>query len=164
MVSGVTPLPDGPQGVVDTVQQLARLKTYYGRLPAIRAVALRIVAGTGNHDQAAQVNAIAAFVRGAIDYVCDPLNVEFITTPDVILAQIGRHGFAQGDCDDHALTFASLLESIGIAADVVGVAAIAGGAPDHVVVVAHLEGGDLTFDLVAKGLQQPSYDDMIFPS
>lgn len=163
MVTRFSPLQDGPAGVAATVDALGQLKTYYGRLPVLRTIALRIIAGTADADQEAQLEALASFVRGAVVYVCDPVNVESITTPDVLLLEIARRGFAQGDCDDHCLLFASLAEAIGIPVDIVGVTAPGGTTPDHVICVAHLGAGDLQFDLVAKFTAPPLYTEMIWP-
>ncbi len=152
-------------GVEQIVDTLAQLKFYYGRLPAIRSAALRIVGVVGNNDQAAQVNALAAFVRNGVVYLADPLNTEFIQTPDVLLLQINRAGFVYGDCDDHCLLFGSLCEALGIRCDIVGVNSGAGAPiPDHVITTVYLDAGSLDFDLVAKGMEQPSYGDRVFGS
>ena len=140
-MSRVTAVPEGVDGVAGIVAQLNGLKAQYGRLPAIRSMALRIIAGLGNHDQAGQITKLAGFVRGAVRYVCDPLNLEYIQTPDAMLLEIARNGYVYGDCDDHALLFASLAESIGIPCDIAGVAAPGSVTYDHVIVVAHLEAG-----------------------
>lgn len=149
--------------MVEIVATLAQLKDYFGRLPAIRSAALQICGPAANHDQAGQVNALAAFVRGAVVYVSDPVNAEFIQTPDLLLLQINSHGCAYGDCDDHCLLFAALCESLGIPCDIAGVASTGSGAPDHVVVTAHLDAGNLDFDLVAKGVGQPYYETKLLP-
>lgn len=162
MVSQVSVVADGVAGIRQIVATLNQLKSYYGRLEVIRMVALRIIAGAGNHDQAAQVTRLASFVRGAIVYVADPLNAEFIQTPDVLLLLIARNGFAQGDCDDHCILFATLCEAIGIPAEVVGVTSQNGTQPDHVIVIAQLDAGPLEFDLCAKGTDQPYYPEKLF--
>lgn len=164
MDSAFSPLADGTPGVAQIVATLAQLKTHFGRLPAIRAAALAIVNGAGHHDQAAQINALARFVREGVVYINDPLNLEYIQTPDVMLLTINREGRAYGDCDDHALLFAALAEAIGIPTQIVAVATRPGGIPDHVIVIAQLDGGPLEFDLIAKGVIQPSYGDrMVAP-
>ncbi|RLE42921.1 hypothetical protein DRJ48_02320, partial [Candidatus Woesearchaeota archaeon] len=52
--------------------------------------------------------ALYNFVRDNIEYLNDPLRVEFIQVPELTLATGG------GDCDDGAVLLASLLGSIGI--------------------------------------------------
>lgn len=164
MVSSVSRVADGAAGVAEILATLDRLKTHYGRLPAIRAAALLICGPMGNHDQAAQLCALAGFVRSAVTYVADPVNAEFIQTPDVLLLAIHARGRVSGDCDDHCLLFAALCESIGIPATIVGVAAAGAQLADHVIVVVETEAGPLDFDLCAKGFSQPFYADKIFPT
>lgn len=164
MISSVSAVAEGAPGIRKIVSTLAQLKEYYGRLACIRAAAVAIIYGVGDHAQAAQVNALAAFVRGGVRFLADPLNSEFIQTPDVMLLEINAGGFTYGDCDDHSLLFASLCESIGIPCDIVGVAATGSGVPDHVITIAYLDAGPLEFDLVAKTLQQPAHTgERIFP-
>lgn len=157
MISSVAAVADGAPGIQQIVSTLSGLREYYGRLPAIRAAAVSIVRGVGDHAQAEQVNLLAGFVRGAVRFLCDPLNAEFIQTPDVMLLDIDANGFTYGDCDDHCLLFAALCESIGIPCEIVGVAATGEGLPDHVICVAHLDSGALDFDLVAKSFEQPQH-------
>ncbi len=155
MISSVAAVADGAPGIQQIVSTLSALREYYGRLPAVRAAAVSIIHGVGDADQAEQVNRLAAFVRGAVRFLADPLNAEFIQTPDVMLLAIHANGFTYGDCDDHCLLFACLAESIGIPCEIVAVAASGAGLPDHVICVAHLDSGALDFDLVAKGVGQP---------
>ncbi len=162
MISGAAQIPDGVSGVEKIVALLNRLKTYYGRLPAIRAAALRITRPKVDHDQAGQVNALARFVRSAVIYVADPFNAEFIQTPDVLLLEINQHGKAYGDCDDHCLLFAALCESLGISVDISGVVSVGGRTFDHVICTAYLDGGTLDYDLCAKGSVQPAYPEKLF--
>lgn len=163
MISAFMPVADGEEGVRQIVRVLNGLKSSYGQMPAIRAAALRIAVGRKNHDQAGQVNRIARFVRRALVYVADPVNAEYIQTPDILLLEIHRTGRAQGDCDDHCLLFATLCEALGIPTDIVGVVSIGGTTFDHVVCVAHLDNGSLTFDLCAKGAEQPAYTEFLTP-
>lgn len=150
-------MADGAPGIQQIVSTLSALREYYGRLPAIRAAAVAIIHGVGDHDQAEQVNRLAAFVRTAVRFLADPLNSEFIQTPDVMLLDIDANSFTYGDCDDHCLLFACLCESIGMPCEIVAVAASGTGLPDHVICVAHLDTGSLDFDLVAKGVGQPTH-------
>ncbi len=157
MVSSVRSVPDGLAGVRQIVGDLNVIKDHCGRLPAIRTVALRIIGKTGDGDQAAQIAALARFVREKLIYTADPLNAEYIQSADLILLQIARDGKARGDCDDHCVLFSSLAEAIGIPAEIVGVCGPGATMPDHVIVVVQLESGPLEYDLCAKGFEQPYY-------
>lgn len=164
VISSVSKIPDGLAGVRQIVGTLNTIKDHYGRLPAIRSIALRIIGRTRDGDQAAQISALARFVREKLVYTADPLNAEFIQTPDLILLQISREGRARGDCDDHCVLFASLAESIGIPCQIAGVRSVPGAAlPDHVIVISELENGPLEFDLCAKGADQPYYAEKLLP-
>ncbi len=163
MLSSVFPIADGAAGVGAIVQTLAPVKTAYGRLPAMRAAAIRIIGNVGDHDQAAQIVALARYVREHVRYLNHPHNAQYVQTPDVMLIQIDRAGFVYGDCTMHALLFASLCEAIGIPCDIAGVTAPGSLTPDHVIVVAHLDAGDLEYDLTCKGFEQPAYGEKILP-
>lgn len=166
MIASVQPIGTGVAGVSHIVATANAIKDHYGRLPCIRAAAIDILraARVGNDDQSAQVAALARFVRGAVCYVCDPINAEFIQTPDLLLLDIYRHGSTFGDCDDHCVLFASLCEAVGIPCAIVGVRGAGAAFPDHVIAIAQLDAGPLEFDLVAKGIDQPSYTEKLFPA
>lgn len=153
---------DGPEGILEILGALSALKNYYGTLPAIRCAALRIAGSATDNDERGHVCRLAQFVRRALVYVCDPINSEFVQTPDVLLCLINRDGSAAGDCDDHVLLFAALAESLGIACDVAGVEAPGtAGAVNHVVALVHYsDGSAATVDLCAKGEFQPSYSNL----
>ncbi len=157
MISSIAAVPDGPAGIQQIVSTLSALREYYGRLPAIRGAAVAIIHGVGDHDQAGQVAALSAFVRQGVRFLSDPLNSEYIQTPDVMLLAIHDNNFTYGDCDDHCLLFACLAESIGIPCEIVAVAASGSGLPDHVICVVHLDSGTMDLDLVAKGGWQPTH-------
>jgi transglutaminase-like putative cysteine protease len=143
-------VPDGLAGVELIVTRLNQYRELYGRLPGIRAAAVQILdrlnIGESERDQ---VEGLAYFVRTSVRYVCDPLNAELFQTPDRMLLDIAGQGYTRGDCDDHALLFASLAEAIGIPCEIVAVNT-GGALPDHVVVVAQISTGPETFDLVQK--------------
>ena len=150
-------------GIGQILATLTWLKEVYGRLPAIRAAALAIASSTIDDDQVGQVNRLAAFVRTALVYVRDPLNLEFVQTPDLLLLAIDGDGSATGDCDDHVLLFAALAESLAIECDIAGVTTPGAVTEDHVIAIVHLEGITLDFDLVAKGTYQPFYNTKLLP-
>lgn len=81
------------------------------RAPAqtIRLKALSIIANAGiaPHDYFGEVQALQAFVRDNIRYVQDPVDYEYLTTPEKVL-EIG-----QEDCDGKSTLLAALLKSTG---------------------------------------------------
>lgn len=153
---------DGEAGIQQILGTLEQLKNYYGTLPVVRTIALRI-ANTGiDNDQAAHADRLADFVRGSLIYVADPLNAEWIQTPDVLLLEIAQSGKVSGDCDDHCLLFASLCESIGIPCAIVGVVSIGGDKFDHVICTATIGTTEVDFDLCAKHGENPQYSQKLF--
>jgi len=104
----------GIEGVLDLASKL--VTKYTGR-EDIRELALKITrkiqrnSNTGlpdlrNVDQIA--DAIYKWITSNINYVRDPWNIERIQSPDVTIRQ------KAGDCDDHAILSAALLQSLGI--------------------------------------------------
>lgn len=53
-----------------------------------------------------------------VRYLPDPDGIEFVKTPDIIIAEVGTDGWSFGDCDDQALLLCSTLKSAGIPARV----------------------------------------------
>lgn len=162
MQTGWQNVADGRAGILQILATLERLKNFFGTVPAIRAAALTIAATSANNDQAGHVARLAQFVRSALIYVADPINAEWIQTPDVLLLEINSRGHARGDCDDHCLLFASLAESLGVPCQIVGVVSHGGSSFDHVIVTATVDGVDQDFDLCAKNGEQPMYSEKLF--
>lgn len=156
-----TPIDDGPAGVAQIVANLNQLKTYYGSLPAIRSAALAIASPSSDDDDAGNVSKIADFVRRAVIYVKDPLNSELTQTPDVLLLAIHNNGTARGDCDDHVLLFASLVESLGIFCTIAGVKAPGSTTFNHVIAIAYPNENPTQIDLCAKLGQNPVYSEVL---
>lgn len=154
---------DGPAGIAEILATLSALKDHYGSLPAIRAAALRIAGNTTDNDERHHADRLARFVRRSVVYVADPLNSEFIQTPDVMLLAISDTGHTFGDCDDHVLLFCALAESVGLACDVAGVEAPGtSGAVNHVIAVVRFgDGSTDQFDLCAKSGPAPFYSSLV---
>ncbi len=151
MLSSVSPVSDGARGIAEIVAQCNALREFYGRVPAIRSAALTLAPPRCDDDKRGQLAQLAAFVRVAMRYVADPFNAEFIQTPDRLLLEINERGYAHGDCDDSALLFAALAESVGVACEIVSVNTGAGSAvDDHVLVLAQVGGETIEFDLIQK--------------
>ena len=107
-----------PYPGIDRVLQVASdLTTHYTGDERIRAKALAITQAVRNHEATGQpdlrdvdqiAGAIYTWMVRNINYAADPWDVERIQAPTVTLAQ------GAGDCDDHAILSASLLQSLGI--------------------------------------------------
>lgn len=161
MLTAYAPIADGDSGVKDILTRLNSLKDYFGSLPCIRAAALTISDPGEDNDNLGNAKKLAAFVRSAVCYVCDPVNSELTQTPDVMLLEIHCRGRVAGDCDDHVLLFASLCESLGIPAEIVGVQTPDSTRFDHVIVIVWLDDQPVQFDLCAKHGEAPVYDSVL---
>jgi len=163
MLTARSEIGGGPDGTAATLALLTAWKNFYGTLPAIRRAALLIAGSMEDNDQSAQVARLAQFVKQSLVYQADPINSEFVQSPDVLLVAISTSpdGVARGDCDDHVLLFCALAESLGIACDAAGVRTNGSATINHVIAVVHLAGGDVDVDLCAKQGWQPAYPEKL---
>lgn len=159
-----TNVPDGDQGIAQILATLQRVVTYYGSLPVIRAAALTITAPQTDNEQLNQITALADYVMGNLVYVLDPINAEYIQTPEVLLLAIAQNGKAYGDCDDHVCLFCSLAQSLGIEATPAAVKTNGSDSLNHVIAQVTMETGEvLDVDLCAKGIPTPVYTERLLP-
>ncbi len=164
-MSGLTsawrPIAEGADGIRQILQHLRVMKDYYGSLPSVRNAAIAIAGSLVNNDQAGQIARLTEYVRRAMVYQADPWNSEFTQTPDLLLVQINRRGYAHGDCDDHVLLFASLAESLGIYTEINGVMAPGSSTWNHVIATAYIDDQPVDVDLCAKDGFEPSYPEKL---
>lgn len=140
-------------GIEGVLELASKLVTKYTGREDIRGLALKITRkvpkniSTGlpdlrNIDQIA--GAIYQWVTRNINYVRDPWNIERIQSPDVTIRQ------KAGDCDDHAILSAALLQSLGIQTGF-RIVSRTGRTYDHIYTVYHSPQGWKSFDTtVAK--------------
>jgi transglutaminase-like putative cysteine protease len=114
------PLPNEPDSTA-ILKVLEQLRVEYSRNPLVWQTALQIIGRVGNNAQMEQADRLARYVREKMIYVKDPDTGEFVTAPDILIGRINSQGYAQGDCDDHALLFNSLLGTVGIPTRFAGV-------------------------------------------
>jgi transglutaminase-like putative cysteine protease len=100
-------LPEGPAGVRDTLYKMREWVRASKVAAPIRDKAVSLVMYTAPKDWYGQVYAVWRFVKDNIKYIRDINDVETLHWPEQVLSQ----GF--GDCDDHSMLIAALLESIG---------------------------------------------------
>lgn len=101
-------LSAGPDGVKQTLYLMARLTRQYRSNPYITTqarLALRNVSGKNFKGEAA---ALLRYVQNAIRYTQDPVDVEHLTAPDILLRDVRA-----GDCDDMSLLLGTLLQAVG---------------------------------------------------
>lgn len=100
-------IPGGSQGTRATLKIMARLVKKGKRDHRLRELALSIVKRNRNKDYVGEVKSIHEWVKKNIRYVRDIRGIETVQTPQKTLE------FGQGDCDDHSILVATLLETIG---------------------------------------------------
>lgn len=108
-------IPDGRPGLEHKLRKIRQLIEDAKRDPAFRDRAAQVVAHVPERDQRGEVEAVFDFVRGGIRYLRDPWSeggLELFTTPQLLLEQMDD-GRAIGDCDDHVILAAAILETIG---------------------------------------------------
>ncbi len=140
-------------GIEQVLKVASQLVTKYTGRDDIRELALKITRGirknsnTGlpdlrNTGQVAE--ALYRWMTRNINYVRDPWNIERIQSPDVTLRQ------KAGDCDDHAILSAALLQSLGIQTGF-RIVSRTGRTYDHIYTVFRSPSGWKSFDTtVAK--------------
>lgn len=105
-------LGNGEAGNLETVSIMSQVARQASADPTIRTAALAIVGHLGSNDYLNEALAIGQFVKDHVRYVKDPLGIEQLQDPRLLLANATK-GEAQGDCDDMSALTAALLLSIG---------------------------------------------------
>lgn len=100
-------IPDGPEGVHQTLKLMRRLVLNGRKDFSIRRLAARLVENRDSKDFVGEVKDLHRYVRDRIRYLKDIREIETVATPVRTLE------FGQGDCDDKAVLLAALLEAIG---------------------------------------------------
>lgn len=100
-------LPDGVEGIRATLSIMARLVKSFRANPEFIAFTHAVLQGVAPKDDRGEIERIFAYVRDRIIYRKDPVDVEALRAPDVLI----RDG--HGDCDDKATLLAAMLEAVG---------------------------------------------------
>lgn len=114
--------PRGEKGARLSVYEAAA-KARAARLdPQVRAWAIDALIrfGASREDDASMARALLLAERADLLYVPDPVDGEFIVSPECLLGTCGGIRFRGGDCDDLAAGLAAALMSVGIRAALVG--------------------------------------------
>jgi transglutaminase-like putative cysteine protease len=100
-------IPSGAAGTRSTLQQMAELARGGAKDAGVIQLATQLVRNLPQYDRVGEVRALHGFVRDAIRYTNDPIDLELVRTPRAIL-EMGC-----GDCDDKSVLLSSLLRCIG---------------------------------------------------
>jgi hypothetical protein len=141
------------------LNELARIRDYYAQFPFVRRCAIHFGAPQGDNDLESLYVNLPDFVKSRLTYLPDPAGFEFVTAPDVLLAEILQRGRAYGDCDDHVLLLNTLFASVGFQTGFAAVKISPGSEMfDHVITCVLYNGAWEDIDPCAKNVEQPIYD------
>lgn len=108
-VSALVPSPSGNvAGTRQTLRTMRAIVSDYRSRVELIDLATSILLGVPEGNEVREIDAIYQYVRRAIRYVKDVLDVETLATPTETLMR------GAGDCDDFVILIASLLESVGV--------------------------------------------------
>jgi transglutaminase-like putative cysteine protease len=114
--------PAGKKGALLSLDEVADRAWKARMSPRLRAWASQQLDKAGRpKGRRQQAQALLDEFRKKVPYIADPVMGEFIATPDQTLClDDGGLCMLGGDCDDHSVTLAAALMSIGIPAMIVG--------------------------------------------
>jgi transglutaminase-like putative cysteine protease len=122
-------IPDGDAGTRATLYAMRAIVRESVTVPAVRAVAVRLAMEVAPGNTRGIIDAISDYCHRVIHFTRDPLGVEQLHYPEVMLAMIERVGRVGVDCDDAAMLVAVLAESVGVPARFSAVAFVDRAAP-----------------------------------
>lgn len=111
----VSPLLAGDAGTHQSLSAMRAAVEADQTSPLVRHTAVQAIAGAPERNFTAELSGILDYVRERVRYTRDPLDVEYVQTPDFMLRAIRQDGTVSGDCDDSAVLFAALSEAVGYA-------------------------------------------------
>jgi len=101
-------IPSGNAGTAQTIAGMQMLVGKGKRDQRVRQLAIRLASQCKKKDYACYAQKCYEFCRDKIQYVYDPVNVEYVEHPRKLLEAGG------GDCDSVCVLLASMLEGIGL--------------------------------------------------
>ena len=108
---------------VQTVATLNYLVKVFSSDPKVIEFTRKLLTSRRNNDHKQNFEDIAKFINDSFTYVADPIHVEYVVSPTIMLKDWATNGKMNGDCDDVCLLMASMLVSVGIDTHVVAVKA-----------------------------------------
>lgn len=108
---------------VQTVATLNHLIRVFSSDPKVIEFTRKLLTTRRNNDHKRNFEDIAKFITDSFIYVADPMYVEYVISPTVMLKDWATSGKMHGDCDDVCLLMASMLVSVGIDTRIVAVKA-----------------------------------------
>lgn len=150
----VTNVPyDGVPLTIEDMRRMVRDAITREGSPALRKLVEEITAQIRAKDRISEVAAIYYWCMKNIRYLFDPVHVEYLTNPLMVLQPTASDRLAgrrakQEDCEAISTTIAAMAMSIGVPCEFVTIA-MNGGGFHHVFTVANVKGVKLVLDPVA---------------
>lgn len=107
-------LADGDAGTRQTIEVMRDLVQRGVAHPLVRQTAVNIARTVPPGDLNAIGRAIRRWLQEHVHFVYDPMNVEHVTAPDILLSECEVRYFTTGDCDDIAVLGATLAGAVGV--------------------------------------------------
>jgi transglutaminase-like putative cysteine protease len=134
----------GQDGVDDTVKLMQALVKEHKASSFIRELAFSIVESVPEKNEPAEIEAIFNYVQNNVRYTKDIHDLETLANPIYTLT------IKHGDCDDHAVVLASLLQTIGYQTCFVTTTYDEPFIDTHVYVVVFVDGQEIFLDSTEK--------------
>jgi len=119
-------IPEGDPGIERTLREMRRLSLGAVKNPKVIAWAQGIVRHVPERNVDAEAAAFLTWVRAHTRYTADPVGVELIKTPAVMLSEYEQHNRITADCDEQVTLLAAGLNIVGVETRFVVVAAAPG--------------------------------------
>jgi len=103
----------GDAGTGQTLDRMRDLVEAGAQLPETRQTVAAALTSALPRNPQSELSALLEWVQERWHYVRDPISVELVQTPALMLREIRLRGEVQGDCDDASVLFAALAESAG---------------------------------------------------
>lgn len=107
-------LADGDAGTRQTLEVMRDLVQNGVAHPLVRQTAVDIARMVPPGDLNAIARAVRRWLQEHVHFVYDPMNVEHVTAPDLLLNETRVRYFTTGDCDDIAVLGAALAGAVGV--------------------------------------------------
>jgi hypothetical protein len=143
----------GDRGIERTLHEMRRLVLASARDPSVIDWAQSIVRFVPERDPDGCARAFLGWVRSHTRYTEDPVDVELVKSPAVMLAEWRSKGRIAADCDDQVTLLAAGMHAVGVPTEFVVVAADASTPDDfsHVLLQYAGTSGWTTMDPIVRG-------------
>ena len=137
---------DGNPGIFETIEKMRALAL--APSPRLDALAQRLLLAHPGASSYVRAAVVHRYLMDHLTYTQDHPDVEELTEPELLLAQVENRGSGFGDCDDYAILAAGLLLRLGVPADFIVASTRPDRIYDHVYVQAKTNLGPVPMDAI----------------